>query len=114
MGLLFLRGCCVTISTLAFLLLAGIDEHQWGLGLSWTFGWALRATDGGHPSDDFMPGYYRVIGSAPVVFGKVNVGVTDTAVINGNGDIIRPWLTPLKTERRQGRLSGLGRKPFYF
>ena len=50
---------------------------------------------GGHMADDLVAGDHRVQGAAPVVFGEMNIGVADAAVINLDRHVVRARRAPL-------------------
>ena len=63
------------------------------------------------PADDFMPRHHRVDRAAPVVLGKVDIGVADAAVVNLDGNVIRaqgPTLDGMGSDARGFRLGGIG------
>lgn len=57
-----------------------------------------RRPDGGNTADDLMAGHAGVHGIAPLVFGLVDVGVTDAAEQNVNFNLVRLGVFAFKFE----------------
>lgn len=61
-----------------------------------------------HTTDDLVTGHYRIMGIVPVIASLVQVGMTDTALVNIDHHIIAARFTPLEPERRQVVVRSVG------
>src|SRR5262245_58606569 len=87
---------------------AGIDHAAHGRDVAGLESLHLRA-DRRDTTDDLVARQDRIERVLPFVADEVKVGVADAAIKDFDGDVLRPRITALESERRERLVGGLGR-----